>query len=138
MRLKTGITKSKNESNMATEKMNKKNLFPKYRKTQQTFYISGTIGTDAQSGKLPEDFSKEVMNILKKFEDYLTLENLTKNDIVKINIFLMDMANYAELNEVYSNFFADAVLPARTCIAVTALPHPDALVEMDLVAEVPA
>jgi 2-iminobutanoate/2-iminopropanoate deaminase len=56
------------------------------------------------------------------------------DDVLKCTVYLTDMNNYAELNEVYSSYFKAA--PARTCVQVSKLPRPDenCMVEIDAVA----
>lgn len=54
------------------------------------------------------------------------------DDVLRVGLYLTDMADFAAVNTVYAEAFT-APFPARTCIAVAALPQ-GALVEMDLVA----
>ena len=51
-------------------------------------------------------------------------------DIVKTNVFLTDMAHFKEINEAYATFFKNGDPPARSCVAVKALPL-GALIEID-------
>lgn len=44
------------------------------------------------------------------------------DNVVKVNIFLTDMSNFAAMNEVYAQFFAKDPKPVRTCVAVHQLP----------------
>ena len=54
------------------------------------------------------------------------------NNVVKTTVFLSDMANFAEMNEVYAEFFSQP-FPARSAVAVKALPK-GALVEVECIA----
>jgi len=57
------------------------------------------------------------------------------NHVLKVTIFLVDMNDYASVNEVYAEFFKGEP-PARTCVQVSRLPG-DILVEMDAIALLP-
>ena len=77
--------------------------------------------------------------MLEKYQDYLESIDVPFDDIVKINIFLKDIADTEAVNEAYSTFFPDsaiaravAYVPARTVVAAAALPM-DALVQIEAV-----
>lgn len=57
--------------------------------------------------------------------------------VLKVTVFLTDMANYRAMNEVYKQHF-EAPLPARSCVAVRQLALPEMLVELEAVAEIPS
>ena len=58
-------------------------------------------------------------------------------NIVKTTVFLSDMNNFAAVNEIYAQYFDEAIAPARACVEVSRLPK-DVLVEIDCVAVLPA
>ena len=57
---------------------------------------------------------------------------LTMDNVVKTTVFLADMADFAEMNEVYASFF-EGVCPARSAVAVKTLPK-EARVEIECIA----
>jgi 2-iminobutanoate/2-iminopropanoate deaminase len=57
-------------------------------------------------------------------------------DVVRTTVYLADVKDFAAMNEVYAEFFGEA-RPARTTIAVAALPLPNAKVEVDAIAYKP-
>lgn len=61
----------------------------------------------------------------------LAAADLTLRDVVKTTIFILDMNDFAAVNEVYGAYFTDT-LPARSCVAVAKLPK-GALVEIEVV-----
>ncbi|HUQ39152.1 MAG TPA: RidA family protein [Acidimicrobiales bacterium] len=71
----------------------------------------------------------EAAQALANLRDLLESEGAALSDVVKATIFLTDMDDYAAVNEVYVEAFGDH-RPARTCIAVSALPA-GALVEIE-------
>jgi len=54
-------------------------------------------------------------------------------DVIKVTIYLTDMDGFTDVNRAYRTVFG-ADLPARTCVAVSSLPDPEAQVEIDVVA----
>ena len=91
-----------------------------------TIYLSGKIG---QPGA---DFKTEVASAIDVVEADLARLGLTLADVVSVNVFVTDMGQFAELNEVYAARFPQPY-PARTTVAVTALPK-GAHVELQAVA----
>jgi 2-iminobutanoate/2-iminopropanoate deaminase len=96
-------------------------------------YTSGQIAQDPATGKLIEgDVAAQTAQVLQNLEAVLNAADKSLADVVKVNVYLTDMRNFAEMNEVYARHFA-APYPARTTIAVAALPL-GAIVEMEMVA----
>jgi 2-iminobutanoate/2-iminopropanoate deaminase len=76
--------------------------------------------------------AEQVMNNLGQV---LQAAGLSWSNLVKANIFLTDMNDFATVNEIYASFFEGCTyLPARACVQVTALPR-GALVEIEGVAK---
>jgi 2-iminobutanoate/2-iminopropanoate deaminase len=78
----------------------------------------------------------QTLQCLENLGAVLAAAGLTTADVVKCNVFLTDMADFAEMNAAYASFF-DAPHPARTTIGVAALPL-GASVEIEMVAMRPA
>ena len=81
--------------------------------------ISGQIGID-DSG-LVEGFAAQLRQVLANLDALLTENDLRRDQLVKVTVFLTDMADYAELNEIYLEFLGEH-RPARSAIAVAELP----------------
>lgn len=82
------------------------------------------------SGQLPATFSGEVISdditkatrqSLNNVKAVLNAAGASMADVVKVTVFLTDMADFAQMNEVYKGFFSEP-FPARSCIQVAALP----------------
>lgn len=94
-------------------------------------FVSGQI--HIQEGALVGENIKERFNqVMKNIEDILADAGLTKDDIVRVHLYLTDLSELKELNEVYIKTFKHP-LPVRTAIGVVALPL-GASLEMDVVA----
>ena len=85
-----------------------------------------------QSGELGADVVSQAKNSLKNMEQILLAAGSNKENVLKCVIFLTDMNDFAAVNEVYAEFF-DGSYPARSCVAVAALPK-KALVEIECIA----
>ena len=83
----------------------------------QFLFTAGQIPLDPKSGQIvSEDISEQTRRVLDNLTAVLKAENLTFNHIVKTTIFLMDMADFQTVNEVYASYFS-AQPPARSTVA---------------------
>lgn len=96
-------------------------------------YASGQLPIDPATGAFPEGGVKEqTRQSLLNEKAILEEAGLALSNVVKTTVYLADMGDFAAMNEVYSQFFAQP-FPARSAIAVKALPK-GALVEVEVVA----
>lgn len=96
-------------------------------------YASGQLPIDPATGAFPESGVKEqTRQSLLNVKAILEEAGLALSNVVKTTVYLADMGDFAAMNEVYSQFFAQP-FPARSAIAVKALPK-GALVEVEVVA----
>lgn len=96
-------------------------------------FCSGQLGIDPSKGVLIEGgVGRQAEQSLKNIRAILESQGLTPASVVKTTVFLTDMANFKEVNEAYGKVF-DSEQPARSCVAVSALPM-GGLVEIEVVA----
>jgi 2-iminobutanoate/2-iminopropanoate deaminase len=96
-------------------------------------FLSGQAGQDAATHKVVAGgASEQTDQIFRNLAAVLRTAGKTFADVVRVGVYLTDMADFAAMNAVYTRYFA-APFPARTTIAVVALPL-GASVEIDLVA----
>ena len=96
-------------------------------------YTSGQIPIDPATGQFAEGGIKnQTRQSLLNVKAILEEAGLTMSDVVKTTVFLADMNDFADMNAVYAEFFAEPY-PARSAIAVKMLPK-GALVEIEVVA----
>jgi 2-aminomuconate deaminase len=89
-------------------------------------------------GRVERDIRAQTRAVLGNIAAILQAAGCTLSDVVDMSVFLVDMRDYAGMNEVWNEHFADkATAPARTTVAVHQLPHPNLLVEMKAVALLP-
>ena len=98
-------------------------------------YTSGQIPIDPATGSVVEGGIKEqTRQSLTNIKAILEEAGLTMANVVKTTVFMADMADFADMNAVYAEFFAEPY-PARSAVAVKTLPK-GALVEIEVVAEI--
>lgn len=100
--------------------------------TNDVLFVSGQLGIDMATGEMPATVKEQAECSLKNMGEILKAAGTDKSKVLKTTIFLTDMADFATVNEVYGAFF-EGENPARSCIAVSALPK-NALVEIECIA----
>lgn len=96
-------------------------------------FVSGQLPVDPATGEFVPGGIKELTErSLTNIKNILAEEGLTMQHIVKTTVFLADINDFAEMNEVYASFF-EGVAPARSAMAVKALPK-GARVEIECIA----
>ena len=86
-----------------------------------TVYISGQIPVVPADGSIPESIELQTRQSLKNIGAILEKTGLTYSNVVKTTVLLADIADFASMNAVYSEFFTEEK-PARACYQVAALP----------------
>ena len=85
-------------------------------------FISGQLGFDVEHGSvIPETVEEQATLSLKNLDAIMTAAGTDRTKVMKTTIFLTDMNDFAKVNEVYGAFFGESK-PARSCVAVAALP----------------
>ncbi len=96
-------------------------------------FVSGQLPIDPATGAFAEGGIKALTRqSLTNMKNILAEAGLTMDNVVKTTVFLADMADFAEMNEVYATFF-EGVCPARSAVAVKTLPK-EARVEIECIA----
>lgn len=87
-----------------------------------TLYISGQICIDPKTGDLKKkDIQEETHQVMQNLKSILTAAYMGFNHVVKTTIFITDMNQFSEINEIYGKYF-DGDFPARETVQVSALP----------------
>ena len=102
-------------------------------KVNSTVYLSGQIPLDPQSMTLvSEDFNEQAHQVFKNLKAVIEAAGGELKDIVKLNIYLTDLSNFPQVNEVMASYFAEPY-PARAAIGISQLPK-EAQIEADAIA----
>ena len=97
-------------------------------------FTSGQIAINPASGNIEAtDVAGQTEQVMKNLYEVLSAAGATFDSAVKTTCFLTDMADFATFNEIYGSYFSSK--PARSCVAVKALPK-GALVEVEVIAEI--
>ena len=94
-----------------------------------TVYLSGQIGLDPVTMQMVEGVDAQIHRVFQNMRAVATAAGGSMDDVVKVNIFLTDLGNFAKVNEIMATYFHQPY-PARAAVGVAALPR-GALVEMD-------
>ncbi|MFZ9756325.1 MAG: Rid family detoxifying hydrolase [Bacteroidia bacterium] len=106
------------------------------RRVGNTWYFSGQIALDADSGTMvgEGDVEAQTRQVMKNIQILLDHCGLTWGDVAKTSIFLKDMNDFPAVNAVYAHAFPEgSAFPARETVEVARLPK-DALVEISVIA----
>lgn len=95
-------------------------------------YTSGQLPINPETQKMPESAADQARQSLENIKAILAAADTGLEHVIKVNMFLTDMADFAAVNEVYASYFAQP-FPARSCVGVAALPL-GAKVEIEVVA----
>ncbi|MCG9697821.1 RidA family protein [Shewanella sp. Isolate11] len=99
-----------------------------------TVYLSGQIPLNPETMQMvSEEFEAQVVQVFDNLTAVCEAAGGSLKDIVKLNIFMTDLSNFATVNEIMGRYFTQPY-PARAAIGVKQLPK-DALVEMDGIME---
>lgn len=96
-------------------------------------FCSGQIPIDPATGDFVSDVvAEQTEQVLKNLSEVLSAAGTNLGNVVKTTVFLADMNDFAEMNEVYGRYFGDNK-PARATVQAARLPR-DAKVEIDCIA----
>jgi reactive intermediate/imine deaminase len=100
-------------------------------KANDTVYLSGQIGLDPASMQMVDGIEAQIHRVFRNLQAVAEAAGGTLGDVVKLNVFLTDLGNFAKVNEIMAQYFQQPY-PARAAVGVKELPK-GALVEADAV-----
>ncbi len=96
-------------------------------------FLSGQIPLDPSTGEMVEGgFQVQTQRVMDNLRGVLESQGLGMESIVKTTIFLTDMGNFSEVNEIYGSYFSEEP-PARSTVEVSSLPR-GAAIEIEAIA----
>ena len=99
---------------------------------EKTLYLSGQLPINPETNEVVSGIENQTKQALLNIEAILKEANMSKEDIVKCNVYLKDLNDFNVMNDVYSYFFYEHK-QARVALEVSRLPK-DVLVEIDAIA----
>ncbi|HYL00450.1 MAG TPA: RidA family protein [Steroidobacteraceae bacterium] len=131
------------DSAVLAGKARPRGTFPHFRRAGDLIFVSGTSARradDSIAGAEPAgdgtprlDIRAQTRSVIENIRDILAAAGASLADVVEVSTFLVSMDDFRGYNEVYGEFFGYEG-PARTTVAVAALPHPHLLIEIKAVA----
>jgi 2-aminomuconate deaminase len=131
------------DSGVLAGKARPRGAFPHFRRAGDFIFVSGTsarraddsiAGAErAKDGALRLDIRAQTRSVIENIRDILAAAGAGLGDVVEVSTFLVSMDDFEGYNQVYGEFFGYQG-PARTTVAVAALPHPHLLIEIKAVA----
>ena len=101
-------------------------------KIGQLIFTSGQLPLNPETGELYDEIKRATKQSLENLKAVIEAGGSSLDKVVKVVIFLKDMDDFAQVNEVYSEYFKENS-PARSCVQVAKLPK-DALIEIEAIA----
>ena len=99
-----------------------------------TLYTSGQIAFNPETGELIlDDIKTETTQVMQNLKAVLEAANMTFEHVIKTSIFISNMDDFTQINEIYGSFFNDDTAPARETVQVARLPK-DVNVEISMIA----
>ena len=96
-----------------------------------TVYLSGQIGLDPAAMQMVDGIDAQIVRVFENLKAVAEAAGGSLSDVVKLNVFLADLAHFARVNETMARYFSEP-FPARAAVGVKELPR-SALVEADAV-----
>jgi 2-iminobutanoate/2-iminopropanoate deaminase len=103
-------------------------------KLGNTVYVSGTTPFDANRNLARGDFKAQMRQVMENIKAILEAAGSSLDKVVKVNVILVRIADFAAMNEIYREYFTEGHYPARTTIEAK-LAGQDFLLEIECVAE---
>lgn len=97
-------------------------------------FVSGQLPVDPETGQMVEnDIKKQTERVVENIRAILKKAGSDLNQVVRCDVFLKDMSDFKDMNEVYASKFVTEPKPARQAVQVAKLPL-DAMVEISCIA----
>ncbi|MCS7030459.1 MAG: RidA family protein [Gloeomargarita sp. SKYG116] len=99
-------------------------------------FLSGQIPLNTQGEIVGADITTQTRQVMENLGAVLQAAGCTWQHVVKTTVYLVDLADFAAMNQVYAEYFPAGYAPARACVQVARLPK-DVRVEIDAIAVIP-
>jgi 2-iminobutanoate/2-iminopropanoate deaminase len=105
----------------------------------ELLFISGQLAYDDARNLVGKgDVKSQTRQVLRNIKKVLDWAGATPADIVKVTVFVKDISKFREIHDARLEFFHPDHLPASTMVEVSKFVHPDALIEIEAIAVLPA
>lgn len=135
------------QNKVLTNKAQPLGNYPHVKQVGDFLFVSGTssrrpdnthVGAEQDAdGNWVLDIRAQTRAVIENIEESLKSVGADLSHLVNVTTFLVDMKDFKGYNEVYGEFFNHATGPARTTVAVSELPHPNIVIEIQAMAYFP-
>lgn len=94
-------------------------------------FTSGVVPFVPKSGAIPEGIEAQANQAFSNLRNLIEASGCSMNQVVKTTVFIKNMEDFADINEIYKSYFAEP-FPARSCVEVARLPK-DVLLEIEAI-----
>lgn len=94
-------------------------------------FTSGVVPFVPESGDIPEGIEAQANQAFSNLRNLIEASGCAMNQVVKTTVFIKNMEDFADINEIYKSYFAEP-FPARSCVEVARLPK-DVLLEIEAI-----
>lgn len=101
-------------------------------KAGDLIYTSGMIPVNPSTGEVPQGIKAQAEQALSNLKALIESSGSSLEKVVKTTVFIKDMNDFAQINEVYASYFTSNY-PSRSCVEVARLPK-DVLIEVEAIA----
>lgn len=99
-----------------------------------TLYVSGQIALEPKTMEIVnQNIDSETNQVMKNISEILKAADMDFTNVVKTTVFLIDMRDFAAINEIYGSYFDNKIAPARETVQVAKLPK-NVRVEISVIA----
>ncbi|TSA49007.1 RidA family protein [archaeon] len=106
--------------------------YAKAVKANGFLFVSGNVGVDPKTGKVPEGGIKaQTRQILENLKELVESQGSSLADTVKVNVYLVSVRDFPGMNDVYKEYFGPEP-PTRTTVVIHELARREFLIEVDL------
>jgi 2-iminobutanoate/2-iminopropanoate deaminase len=100
---------------------------------ENLMFISGQIPINPQTNEIVEGIENQTKQVMQNLLAILESQNVTFSNVVKSSIFIKNMNDFNEINQIYASYFESGNAPARETVEVSRLPK-DVLIEISMIA----
>jgi len=100
-------------------------------KVGKLLFVSGTPPFGEGGQIAVNDFPAQMKQVMENLSGVLKSSGAEWDRVVRTTVYLTRFQDFAEMNKVYATYFPGGKFPARTTVVVSALPHPDFLLEIE-------
>ncbi|QQK78865.1 RidA family protein [Salicibibacter cibi] len=102
-------------------------------KVGNRIYVAGQTSLNVETGSIPDSLEEQTRQVFANIKHVLAVGGATLSDVVKVNVYLVNLDHFDEFNSVFKEFFTEEPFPVRTTVG-SKLKGIE--IEIDIIAEI--